>query len=80
MPTVLRINGLRVVIYPNDHQPPHVHVKGPNGEAVFNINCPEGPVTLRENDGFSKAQLNDIEEPLNANLRHLCAEWRRIHD
>src|SRR3546814_10225859 len=25
MPTVLRIDGLRVVIYPNDHRPAHVH-------------------------------------------------------
>ena len=34
MPTVLRIGGLRVVIYPNDHRPAHVHVIG-DGEAVF---------------------------------------------
>jgi hypothetical protein len=29
MPTVLRVGGLRVVIYPNDHPPAHVHVLGP---------------------------------------------------
>jgi len=28
MPTVLRFEGLRVVIYPNDHRPAHVHVIG----------------------------------------------------
>jgi hypothetical protein len=27
MPTVHRFDGLRVVIYPNDHRPAHVHVK-----------------------------------------------------
>ena len=31
MPTVLRLGGLRVVIYPNDHSPPHVHVIGLRG-------------------------------------------------
>ncbi|WHZ20694.1 MAG: hypothetical protein OJF55_002843 [Rhodanobacteraceae bacterium] len=28
MPTILRLGGLRVVIYPNDHRPAHVHVIG----------------------------------------------------
>lgn len=28
MPTVDVIDGLRVVVYPNDHRPAHVHVIG----------------------------------------------------
>lgn len=28
MPTVARIGSLRVMIYPNDHRPAHVHVIG----------------------------------------------------
>ena len=47
MPTVLRFDGLRVVIYPDDHRPAHVHVIGAGGEAVFILNCPEGPPELR---------------------------------
>jgi hypothetical protein len=46
MPTVLRFDGLRVVIYPNDHSPEHVHVIGADREAVFELHCPDGPVTL----------------------------------
>src|SRR5437868_3887052 len=38
MPTVHRFDGLRVVIYPNDHRPAHVHVIGAGGEAVFFLN------------------------------------------
>jgi hypothetical protein len=37
MPTVLRIGGLRVVIYPNDHPPAHVHVLGPGWLVVINL-------------------------------------------
>jgi len=48
MPTILRFGGLRVVIYPNDHAPGHVHVIGADCEAVFELHCPAGPVTLRE--------------------------------
>ena len=53
MPTVKRIDGLRVVIYPNDHRPAHVHVIGSDSEAVFDLHCPFGPAEVRENYGFS---------------------------
>ena len=81
MPTVLRIGGLRVVIWPNDHRPAHVHVKGAGagGEAVFNLRCPGGPPVLRESYGFRLADLNRIEDALAAAITALCAEWRTIH-
>ena len=79
MPTVLRLGGLRVVIYPNDHSPPHVHVIGPAGEAVFQLNCLAGPPTLRESVGFKVADLNRLEAALAAELGRLCSEWERIH-
>lgn len=79
MPTVLIIFGLRVVIYPNDHRPAHVHVIGNGFEAVFNLHCPNGPPELRENYGFSRKDLVKIMDELIANLAMLCSEWRRIH-
>jgi hypothetical protein len=79
MPTVDRIGGLRVVIYPNDHRPAHVHVMGNGCEAVFNLNCPKGPPVLRENYGFSQADLSRIQSALSNRLAHLCAEWGKIH-
>ena len=79
MPTVLRIGGLRVVIWPNDHRPAHVHVKGADGEAVFNLHCPGGPPALRESYGFRLADLNRIADALAAVITALCAEWRTIH-
>jgi hypothetical protein len=47
MPTVLRIGRLRATIYPNDHRPAHVHVIGREGEAVFLLNCPRGPLCVK---------------------------------
>jgi hypothetical protein len=79
MPTVLRIDGLRVAIYPNDHRPAHVHVIGPDGEAVFDLNCPDGPPQLRDNFGFGRANANRIAADLASRLAALCEEWRRIH-
>ena len=79
MPTILTIFGLRVVIYPNDHRPAHVHVQGNGCEAVFNLRCPNGPPELRENYGFSQKELGKIVDGLVANLMALCAAWRQIH-
>src|SRR3546814_5183135 len=79
MPTVLRIDGLRVVIYPNDHRPAHVHVKGADGEAVFILHCTDGPPELRESYGFKLPALGGIKDALQAALAALCAEWSAIH-
>lgn len=79
MPTVLTIFGLRVVIYPNDHRPAHVHIAGNGCEAVFNLHCPDGLPELRENYGFSRNELTRIADELVADLAALCKHWRRIH-
>jgi hypothetical protein len=79
MPTILRFEGLRAVIYPNDHRPAHVHVIGKGGEAVFLLKCPTGPPELRENYRFKAAELNRIASALSAELLALCAKWREIH-
>jgi len=79
MPTVLRIFGLRVVIYPNDHRPAHVHVIGNDNEAVFKLLCDGNNVKLKENYGFSKKELSDIKKILIEHKSALCGEWRKIH-
>jgi len=79
MPTVLRIGGLRVVIYPNDHRPMHVHVIGDGHEAVFNLRGLDGQVALRENYGFPPRDLARILRELDQNLAALCRAWEEIH-
>jgi hypothetical protein len=78
VPTVLRIGGLRVVIYPNDHRPAHVHVIG-DGEAVSNLHCPQGPPELRECFGFKRADVSRIATALAEHLAALCKQWSAIH-
>ena len=78
MPAILRIGGLRVVIYPNDHRPAHVHVIG-DGEAVFALNCPDGPLEQRESYGFSRSNVASIKADFAGYLATLCSEWRDIH-
>ena len=79
MATVLRFLSYRVVIYSNDHRPCHVHAMNDDHEAIFELNCPKGPPSLRENYGFRKATLNLIASNLQNNLTDLCTHWRQIH-
>ena len=79
MPTVLRLDGLRVAIYPNDHRPAHVHVIGPGQEAVFILNCPDGPVSLRESLGFDVRAIRVLAVALDRMLAMLCEGWEAIH-
>ena len=79
VPTVMRFDGLRVVVYPNDHRPAHVHVIGRGCEAVFNLNCPLGPVELRENFGFPSREISHVLDVLTVGLEDLCRGWEHIH-
>jgi Domain of unknown function (DUF4160) len=79
VPTVLRSDGLRVVIYPNDHRPAHVHIIEADCESVFNLGCKGGPVELRENYGFRSGRLLRIASVITDHLEELCEAWEKIH-
>lgn len=80
MPTVLPVfKGWRVVIYPSDHLPPHVHVIGAEEHARFELLCDLGHVRLLSNIRFGLRQLKLIEAYLVNHLAYLCSEWGRIH-
>jgi hypothetical protein len=79
MPTIDHVDGLRVVVYPNEHRPAHVHVIGRGCEAVFVLNCPGGPPELRENHGFARQELSRIATALSERLSLACLAWSRIH-
>ena len=79
MPNILKLDGLIVVIFPNDHRPAHVHVIGNGCETVFKLHCPDGPPELRENHRCKERELNKMHDVLIENLAYLCSEWRRLH-
>jgi Domain of unknown function (DUF4160) len=79
MPTVLRLGGLKVRIYPNDHRPAHVHVIGGDWEMVFHLHCPEGPPELLENYRGPRREVGRTIGGLTEHLTELCEQWERIH-
>jgi Domain of unknown function (DUF4160) len=81
MPTLFRVLGFRVQIFTDDHNPPHVHVEKTGGPScVFVLNCPRGPLRLREVKGrISDQQIRRLAERIEPVIERLCGEWRNIH-
>ena len=76
MPTVLRENAFRVMIYLEDHEPPHVHVIKDNAAATFLLE----PVALREILGnMSKGDVIKCKKLVLARHDFLKKEWNRIN-
>jgi len=79
MVTIFRVRGLRVVIYSNDHWPPHVHIVGPDREAKIALGEVGGHPTLMMNDGLSRSELVTALLEVDEQRDLLMQGWREIH-
>lgn len=79
MPTVLRSGTLRIVIYPNDHDPPHAHVIGPDGEAKIALATSGHRPHLLQTEGLSRRELGAALREVDAHSALLWECWRDIH-
>jgi hypothetical protein len=78
MPTLLRFDGYRVYTYSNEHRPEHVHVEKGEKWVVFLLNCPDGPITVREaSRKMTSREASRVAERLLKELPGLCAEWSK---
>ncbi|MDO5442602.1 MAG: DUF4160 domain-containing protein [Bacteroidia bacterium] len=75
MPEILRFCGLRFFFYSREHEPIHVHVKGADGKARFEI-LPVG-VLLVENNGLSPKDIRCAEMVLEENKDLAIAKWHQ---
>ena len=57
VPTILNINGFRFIIWPADHEPPHVHVFKGKGEVKINIGNDDEAPRLKEIYGLTKQEM-----------------------
>ena len=75
MNVVLRAHGMRFVIFVDDHEPAHVHVRG---DGRLKIDISQSPVrimagTMKDND--MRRALDTAE----AHREEFVAAWRQIH-
>ena len=81
MPTIFIVHGVRYVIYPNDHAPPHVHALGAGWEIVVtlgdgnqikpSIRSMKGEPTVR--------QIALVLQAAHMRCAELFRHWRKIH-
>lgn len=79
MPTIININGYRVIIWPDDHAPPHVHIFKGDGEMKISIgNNGELPrlITIHH---LSKQEVRQAFEIVAENQNVLLTAWEKIH-
>jgi hypothetical protein len=79
MPTVLRADGLRIVIWPNDHAPPHVHVFSAEAQATIELGDAGQHPRLRENLRMKPAVLAKALQVVFEHHAILMQSWREIH-
>lgn len=73
MPTVLRCNGVEIMIYVHDHKPKHVHCFVSGNEIIINLETLE----VRESHA-SHRDARKAWKLVEANKDFLIAEWERI--
>jgi hypothetical protein len=78
MVTVLRSEGLRVVIYVNDHLPAHVHVLG-DGEAKINLAGTRSGPELVWVYNMTRGEVRRAIRLVTAQNAFLLQRWESIH-
>lgn len=79
VPTVLTVRNIRVVIFTNDHPPPHVHALKGDARAKFDLGLPDGDVRLVENDGFRLAEVRELGAAIALARDAIAKRWSEIH-
>jgi len=78
MGTVLRADGLRVVIFGDDHQPAQVHVFG-DGQAKINLLGVGGRPALVWSDGMTRGEVRHAMRIAGEQPTLLLGRWENIH-
>ncbi|MDD9909504.1 MAG: DUF4160 domain-containing protein [Ahrensia sp.] len=73
MPTIARIEGVQILIYADDHPPPHVHVRDAENEAMIDIRT--GKVLRGE---LTKSKSKPLLKWVEINQLALMRNWNMI--
>lgn len=79
MPTVLRADALRFVIWPNDHAPAHVHVFSAEAEAKIELGEEGGYPRLVDNRRMKRVDLAKALKTVFEHRTMLMQKWSEIH-
>ncbi len=72
-PTIFRHKGYRFFFFSREETRMHVHVSCEEGEVKFRL---EPNVTLAENHGLTKKQLNEVEKITREYRDEIITHWK----
>jgi hypothetical protein len=78
MVTIFRADGLRFVIFVDDHEPAHVHVFG-DGEAKINLLGLGGKPELIWADGMKRGDIRKAMKIVEEQQDAFLERWTNIH-
>jgi Domain of unknown function (DUF4160) len=78
MVTIIRKGGLRIVIYKDDHPPPHVHLIA-DGRAKIMLVGPDGAPELVRAYGLSAGDVRKAMKIVQDQQFLLMRKWKEIH-
>lgn len=78
MIVLLRAGGFRVVIYVDDHPPPHVHVLG-DGEIKIRLVGADGRPEIMDVSGMKAGDVRKALLAVTEAQSMLLDEWSKIH-
>ena len=73
MPTIAIVAGVRIIIYPKDHLPPHLHAKFAEFEILISILT--GDVL---EGSMPRGKLRDVQAWLAVNREHVSYVWQEV--
>lgn len=80
MPTIARANGWHLVIYPHNHEPPHVHARRAEGEIRVAIGVPGASPAVQYGEPRGDLRAEQIREAVEmvADRQAACLSgWER---
>jgi hypothetical protein len=78
MVTIFRAQGLRIVIFLDDHAPAHIHVFG-DGQAKINLVGVDGAPELIWAEGMKRSEVRRAMKIATVRQGEFVARWRDIH-
>lgn len=78
MPTLLRLNGFQFVIYPNDHEPPHVHIFRAGTELIIILGVDGDEPVIREVFSMRNRDIASAFAITRENNDDFLARWEEV--
>ncbi|MEP7341573.1 MAG: DUF4160 domain-containing protein [Acidobacteriota bacterium] len=75
---MLRQNGFSFMIYVDDHEPMHTHVKNGGKEVVINLGDARTAPHIRENKRMAKQEVRKALQLVYEHQDYLIEMWREI--